>query len=67
MIKWAYLTSISVIAVGLFVCVCVCVPEQADADTEHDVVERVEAHHAHQQILQDNLRRTQNSHVTPTG
>lgn len=34
-----------------------CVPEQSDAETDRDVVERVEAHQAHQQILQDNLRR----------
>lgn len=32
-----------------------CVPEQPDAKTDHHVVERVEAHHAHQQILQNNL------------
>lgn len=32
-----------------------CVPEQPDAKTDHHVVEGVEAHHAHQQILQNNL------------
>lgn len=42
-----------VIAVSL----CVCVPEQPDAKTDHDVVEWVETHHAHQQILQNNLQR----------
>lgn len=36
---------------------CLRVPEQPDAKTDHHVVERVEAHHAHQQILQNNLRR----------
>lgn len=53
---------------GLIVCYCrrsqyLCVPEQSDAETDHDVVERVEAHHAHQQILQDNLRRGPNSYI----
>lgn len=28
-------------------------PEQSDAQTDSDVVQGVEAHHAHQQILQD--------------
>lgn len=37
--------------------VCVSVPEKSNAETDHDVVERVEAHHAHQQILQDDLKR----------
>lgn len=36
---------------------CVCVlPEQPDAEADHHVVEGVEAHHAHQQILQNNLQ-----------
>lgn len=39
------------------ICVCVCLPEQPDAETDRDVVERVKAHHAHQQILKDDLRR----------
>lgn len=37
-------------------CVAVCLPEQPDAETDRDVVERVKAHHAHQQILKDDLR-----------
>lgn len=31
------------------------VPEQPNAKTDHHVVEGVKAHHAHQQVLQDNL------------
>lgn len=34
-----------------------CVPEQPDAETDHHVVERVKAHHAHQQVLQNNLQK----------
>lgn len=37
--------------------VSLSLPEQSNAETDRDVVERVEAHHAHQQILQNNLRR----------
>lgn len=37
--------------------VCVGVPEESNAKANHNVVERVEAHHAHQQILQNNLGR----------
>lgn len=37
-------------------CVCVCLPEQPDAETDHHVVEGVEAHHAHQQVLQNHLQ-----------
>lgn len=35
---------------------CVRLPEEPDAETDHHVVEGVEAHHAHQQILQNNLQ-----------
>lgn len=34
-----------------------CVPEQPDTKTDHHVVERVKAHHAHQQVLQNNLQK----------
>lgn len=42
----------------MYACVCVylCLPEQPYAETDHHVVEGVEAHHAHQQVLQDNLQ-----------
>lgn len=41
---------------SIYIYKCVSVPEQSNAETDHDVVERVEAHHAHQQILQDDLK-----------
>lgn len=38
-----------------------CVPEQPDTKTDHHVVEGVKAHHAHQQVLQNNLQKQRHS------